>query len=990
MHTRSIRSRVRATALLLVTAAAHPCLAQTQAPTLKPALAIEAPRLVIDSAVETPVSLRAVRVQTRINGRSALTEVTLTFHNANPRRLEGELQFPLQPGQSVVGMAMDVGGVLREAVPVDKARGEAVFEAVTRSAIDPALVSQTQGDNARLRVYPIEPHSDKTVVLRYAEWLGSVGAQVRYRLPLGYARRLPAFALQVVVEGASGRPTAEARGLALPAFTAVGTVQQLALERRDAVLAGALAIAFTASTETNLTTERRDGRDYFIAQLPIDSRSAIRVLPRSVTIVWDSSGSGAGRDHGREFALLAAYFAKARDTEVRLVRLRDVTEPAQRFSVKAGDWRALRSALEATVYDGATDLGAFVPLPEVGAAEVLLFSDGLSNYGVQRFADVKLPVYAIAAASRIDSARLRDIGERSGGRFIDLMQQDTAAAAASLLSEASYIVAIESNGATQLVAASPFATGDRVVIGGELTAARSTVRVRVQDPGGRQRTVELAIDAGRGAGPIAAQAWARLRVAALDADYALNRAEIRRLGTAFGIVTRETSLIVLDRAQDYARHGVAPPPELANEVARHRSQIERDRASSASAQLERVVKLFEARQAWWAREFPKDALPATPPTATAGQVMQEAPRADRQREAPMRPSTLTDGRSDMAVSAAPVAAAPAQRMAKSAGSSNANGRVDGSEAAPPLATIRLLPVPNNAPYAARLRAAPDAGLYRVYLDERASWPNSTAFILDVAERLFERGQTTLALRVLSNLAEMDLENRQVLRILGTRLVQMQRADLAVPALRQVLLLAPDEPQSQRDLGLALAASGQPQAAVDALYEVARRQWPRFAEIELIALTELNAIVAAAERRGTPLVTTRIDPRLLKNLPLDLRVTLAWDTDNTDIDLWVTDPNGERAFYGHPLSRQGGRVSRDITGGYGPEEFGLRRAVPGKYTVTAQYYGHRQQVVSGATTVQLTLATGFGSAGQKEQAVTLRLNGTKDQVQVGEFEVAPQP
>ncbi|MEP7101481.1 MAG: DUF2135 domain-containing protein, partial [Burkholderiales bacterium] len=270
-----------------------------------------------------------------------------------------------------------------------------------------------------------------------------------------------------------------------------------------------------------------------------------------------------------------------------------------------------------------------------------------------------------------------------------------------------------------------------------------------------------------------------------------------------------------------------------------------------------------------------------------------------------------------------------------------------------------------------------------YLDERASYTNSTAFILDVADVLYERKQPLLATRVLSNLAEMDLENRQVLRILGSRLVQAGRADLAVPVFRKVLALAPNEPQSQRDLGLALAASGQPQAAVDALYQVARRQWDRFPEVELIALAELNAIVATA---ASPLDTSRIDPRLLKNLPLALRATMSWDGDNTDIDLWVTDPNGERAYYGHPLTYQGGRMSRDITSGYGPEEFSLRFAKPGKYTVTTQFFGHRQQLVSAAMTVQLSLITGFGTAQQKAQTVTLRLKDPKDQVLVGEFEV----
>ena len=67
------------------------------------------------------------------------------------------------------------------------------------------------------------------------------------------------------------------------------------------------------------------------------------------------------------------------------------------------------------------------------------------------------------------------------------------------------------------------------------------------------------------------------------------------------------------------------------------------------------------------------------------------------------------------------------------------------------------------------RAAKD--LYRVYLDERQENAASTAFFLDAADIFFERGERELGIRVLSNLAEMDLENRHVLRILGYRLMQ---------------------------------------------------------------------------------------------------------------------------------------------------------------------------------------------------------------------------
>ena len=80
------------------------------------------------------------------------------------------------------------------------------------------------------------------------------------------------------------------------------------------------------------------------------------------------------------------------------------------------------------------------------------------------------------------------------------------------------------------------------------------------------------------------------------------------------------------------------------------------------------------------------------------------------------------------------------------------------------------------------------------------------------------------------------------------------------------------------------------------------------------------------------------------------------------------------------------MSLDFTGGYGPEEFSLKRAKPGKYKVEAQYFGDRQQKVTGPTTLQLSLATKFGSAEQKEQSITLRLKGRSETVFVGEFEV----
>lgn len=118
-------------------------------------------------------------------------------------------------------------------------------------------------------------------------------------------------------------------------------------------------------------------------------------------------------------------------------------------------------------------------------------------------------------------------------------------------------------------------------------------------------------------------------------------------------------------------------------------------------------------------------------------------------------------------------------------------------------------------YARRLRQAPAAQVYGLYLDERDSHAGSTAFYLDVADILFGHRQPELALRVLSNLAELDLENRHILRVLGYRLMQAGEPALAALVFERAVRLAEEEPQSFRDLGLAYAAQGLEQSALDA-------------------------------------------------------------------------------------------------------------------------------------------------------------------------------
>ncbi|MDR1274764.1 MAG: DUF2135 domain-containing protein, partial [Odoribacteraceae bacterium] len=216
--------------------------------------------------------------------------------------------------------------------------------------------------------------------------------------------------------------------------------------------------------------------------------------------------------------------------------------------------------------------------------------------------------------------------------------------------------------------------------------------------------------------------------------------------------------------------------------------------------------------------------------------------------------------------------------------------------------------------------------------------------------------------------------------------------LALHACRQVIRWRPQEPQSYRDQALALADAGRRQEALDSLRAMLARPYDRqiaqrFARgIEEAVVTEINQLAATAG-----LDTSGIDRRLLpRSMPVDIRVVLNWNMNNTDIDLHVTDPTGETCSYQHTATATGGRISRDITQGYGPEQFMIKKAVPGKYEVFVNYYGDSQVKISGPSTLLLEIYTRYADKQQKRELVCLQMDkemkaGANGLVKVAEFE-----
>ncbi len=956
-----------------------------------------------------PIQLREAIVDVEVFGGQAQTRIELRLFNPNPRVLEGELQFPLMDGQVVTGFALDVNGRLRDAVAVPKAKGQEIFEDIRRRRVDPGLLEATAGNQYKLRVYPIMGGGERRVALTITEALPRTKDGMLLRVPLAFASSVGRLQVQVRANGLSRADTkllqapaelewADTQGMNGQASTTLRLDKQA--WNIPSGPAGWLQLALRPSDKPQLMVGESSGKRYFAGQVPFRDEPVRRAEPRHVALVWDASGSAAAQS--RVLPVLEAWFrAMTKPVKVSLIVVRNQAEAPREMTVAPGGFAKLAALLRAEPLDGSSNFDA-LPIP-ADTDLTLMVTDGLMTDGKRLINYTHpAPVLVITGSAVADLPRLSRLADRTGGVLVDATRQSPEEAAYAMLHDGWRVAGLQSLAATQLVTPSLRVQQGLVSVAGELLDAQARVEVALVHPSGRKRTLVLqpgasSKGAARQDSRWPAQQWAQWRSAELAENPALYAGELRRIAAEHGIVGPNSSLIVLELAADYARYELPAPPELAAEVAQLAHLQLSHTTQQRQGHIEAMVRQLDDKQRWWDKDFPKQAPPRPAAAKKDEQQRGAIGAAQEQSQAMVRRRESEKSAGESRVMAPMAAARPAPMPAPAMGARAQDSVAENSAAssaaaaanpqAGPQSVISIQRWQPDAPYMQRLQNATTADLYRVYLDERAAHVNSSAFYMDVADLFLARGSRDLAVRVLSNLAEMNLENRQLLRLYAYRLQQARMPERAVPVFERVAELAPNEPQSWRDLGLALSDSGEPQRGVNALWEVVSRPWNgRFQGVGLIALAELNAVAARAEALGEPLDMSRVDARLRRNMPLAVRVVMAWDTDDTDIDMWVTDPNGERASYANRLTYQGGAMSPDATGGYGPEEFSLKKAKPGKYLVQAQFYGNQQQVLSAGTTVMVRVTTDFGTPQAKDAWTSVRLVRGSEISRIAEVEV----
>lgn len=979
------------------------------------------------------VVLQKLSIETKITGRISTNVVTMVFKNNSGRLRQGRLTFPLPEGVNASGYALDINGKLRDAVPVEKEKAKEVYETIKKRNVDPGVLEKVEGNNFRTTIYPINANGgERTVQITYNYELKKSGNNYQYFLPLNVASEIPEFTIKTTVFQNADAPQLEEKPDGSFDFVKNGNVWVAETHKTKYKPTGNLKINFPQNNENQTVLMQNASGDssYFLANVNINSGERAKKLPNKLAIVWDNSLSGMKREHTKEWSLLEEYFKINKNLTVRIYFINNTFDEGKSFKINDGNWSELKTYLSQVTYDGGTDFGQLESLKD---DEILFFTDGLSSFG-----ELKLrweqPVYTISSSNNVNFNQLKYISSKTGGEFLNINENDPKKEVRKLLYQPLKFLGIESNASLSEVYPSLAQTiSQDFVLAGILKGNQTAVKVKFGygNEVTETRTVTLNAQEQTVKDWEISKFWAQKKLNELELFEKQNKNEIKNLSRQFGLVSNNMSLMVLENVEDYVRYDITPPAELQaqfNEIVKNRRAEKDERVEDLMKDAERMT---ETLKQWWKTDY--ENRPKQYPKPTSHASRRDTLRSRRIEEVVVtgnisesRDEAVEVSESDKAieevvmigygsqrrdtVTSAVVASRESvsneiveRRVTRTNAVQALQGRVAGVQIGVRSedeklsdiinsGRINMKEVKSNAEYMKFFNDLKDPeAIYQIYLKNRKEYENLPQYYFDISQLLFKNNNKKLGVKILSSIADLEIEDEELYKLLAYKLKQAEVYDKELFATQKVLEWRPFDPQSYRDYALALEDNQEYQGALDNLYKVLTQSYTkelanRDDGIEEIIIMEINQLIS---NYGNKLDLKNINPKIIAELPVNIRVVINWNKDDTDIDLWVTDPNKERCMYSHKETAIGGRISDDFTRGFGPEQFLLKKAIKGKYQIQTNFFGENQVGIAGPTAIMAEVFINYATGKQERKIVVFQNQKDNKQkgdgILIGEFE-----
>jgi hypothetical protein len=517
-------------------------------------------------AAGDPGRLRLDRVLVRARQVGDLADVAVEhrFVSDAEVQLEGTFRFPLPEGAIVTGLSMVVGGQTIEGELVDNARAREIYQEVVDSMRDPVLMEWEHGTTFKMRVFPIEPHADKVVTLRYLAPLRARGTALRF------------------VQGTR----AVAAGDAAPiAELSVQWNGERAFSAKQ-VTRGRIVELAAAAAPAVMSEVRPDGTYSAVRVRPDWSKvpAAATPPPRRWVVVVDTSRSALEERKLSIEALRALLSGLGEDASfvVATADLETRFDPAGFGPASAAHVAAAVRFVEATEPDGATDLGRMLRAAAAAArgitpTGVVYLGDCEPSWGevdpakltaIATEALSGVPFYPLLLGDSVDPELARALAAATPGRLLRAQKAQDLARVSRVLHRSgrrltrAILQPIEGvtllpEGPTTLDEGEELLALVRVPAG---TPAPSTLTLR-GEASGRPSTTVVKLDGTPT--PLVARRFGAGLVRQLERS-GRPKAEIVAASTEFTVMSKHTSFLVLDSEEAYQRFAIERRAKRAN------------------------------------------------------------------------------------------------------------------------------------------------------------------------------------------------------------------------------------------------------------------------------------------------------------------------------------------------------------------------------------------------------------------------------------------
>jgi Flp pilus assembly protein CpaB len=887
-----------------------------------------------------PLPIRALRTIVYVEGPRARTVVDYVVENPFDRVLEGSLRYPLPqdaspaffgtfqgaPPFDLLSLAKSGASVLpplsndeavtanlgtitptsstnvdwkafRPARVVGKQQAAQTYEGVVRRRVDPSLLEWAGGNDFEARVYPLAAKSLKRVVLVYEQSLSSDGAFLHYAFPLPETA-IPEFEVKLLVDEGKSAPAALSVGgeERLAAFTTKASgfsIAALDLSRR--VFRQELRLAMKPQTPTaqylvgggdaELPGHFVYGR--LVAELPI----APVVTPTGDALfIVDTSLSEAG-DRARLVGQMLREVLEKDDTIKRFnvllfdIRARWLFPEGMRDNSVSSRQETL-ATLNTIFREGATSFESALNLLEATAwlpagATAFLLSDGKLTWGETN------PRRLLARAPR--SLSLVWIAFRFGDAAVNrtLFEALTlrAGRVVTCLSGAQVSTAALAHRQPQLRLESIRVEGARlhdfVVRGGPQALVSGQV-------------IEIAGRVLGGQGPLGEI----VAVGSLDGVPVTLRwpfvteGKDMLAGRAWAELHAERLLTIESPRLDGLIIALSQHFGLTNRLA--------------------SLIVLETDAEYTQYDLKKVQVPVSEVEALAKSSL-------------LRGQNVPSG---------------LELTALGQGVRDFLAQLPNSARADPLANLTLAPAAGGEP---------SAKAEATYLAARKNSPEDLLVFHAVSQARLQAGDALGAARAISSVVELRPEDPEALRMTGFVLLAQGFAQPAAEIFGHLRASRGFEVQAFLEEALALVEAGRVADAALNYELVLARKWDRHAQVAEAGRQHyvqcLRRLLGGATL--SELQRKAVEGRLATLAPgvpraVDLQVTLHWNADDIDIDLWLTGPERERTWFQQKETKSGGHLFWDETRGYGPELFHQAHAHTGTYVAEVHYYGNNSE------------------------------------------------